>query len=256
MFRSIGTVVFLGLAVWGGMHVYDWYESRGPVQHGQQTVSSRNKLARNSQEAPDTTSQAVSMFRRVASLGLNPQLGSVAAPPTKGEGGTPAVYMSPWQNLEAIDYNAIVSSRCNHLDLAEYAFTDTTLAKAVAKFAQSGRPVRIYRDYGQFAEEQKREPIQKQKYEQGITRDPPVGMILNVPHISIRVKNSSVLMHLKAWSDGCILREGSANWSPSGEKMQQNTLTLLNDYRSVTDFEKVFEAMWSDRNNIVVQTNR
>jgi len=32
------------------------------------------------------------------------------------------------------------------------------------------------------------------------------------------VKHSSDLMHLKEWSDGSRLREGSANWSPSGEK--------------------------------------
>ena len=60
-------------------------------------------------------------------------------------------------------------------------------------------------------------------------------------------------MHLKAWSDGWILREGSANWSPSGEKEQDNTLTFLSDSASVNNFEAAFEAMWDRPDNIVVQ---
>jgi len=151
-----------------------------------------------------------------------------------------AVYYSPWQNLEAIDYSAIVHSRCNHLDIAAYSFTDMKLAQAVVVFAQSGRPVRIYRDREQFEQEQKRS-----------TR--VSAMLRTMPNIAVRVKSSYVLMHQKAWSDGCILREGSANWSPSGETQQDNTLTFLNDPASINNFEAAFEAMWNRADNVTAQ---
>jgi len=60
-------------------------------------------------------------------------------------------------------------------------------------------------------------------------------------------------MHQKAWSDGCVFREGSANWSPSGERQQDNTLTFMNDPASVNNFERAFDAMWVRSDNIVVQ---
>lgn len=170
-------------------------------------------------------------------MGAQRSGGGETAPIKAGVG---AVYYSPWQNLEAIDYGAIVQSRCNHLDIAAYAFTDSKLAEAVVAFAQSGRPVRIYRDREQFEQEQKRN-----------TR--VSDMLGAMPNISVRVKASSVLMHQKAWSDGCILREGSANWSPSGEKQQDNTLTLLNDSVSIGNFEAAFEAMWNRPDNLVIQ---
>jgi phosphatidylserine/phosphatidylglycerophosphate/cardiolipin synthase-like enzyme len=183
------------------------------------------------------------MFRKLASgaqeavgIGGNPAPATANSQASVNYG---AVYYSPWQNLEGIEYNAIAHSRCNHLDIAAYAFTDLRLADAVAAFARSGRPVRIYRDREQYDEEQK--------------RGSRVSNVLQIPNISIRVKSSTVLMHQKAWSDGCVLREGSANWSQSGERLQDNTLTFLNDSASVTNFERAFEAMWDRRDNIVVQ---
>jgi phosphatidylserine/phosphatidylglycerophosphate/cardiolipin synthase-like enzyme len=191
------------------------------------------------QEAEPRTDKATTVFRRLASGAKQAAGVSGEQPVPQAMGGVGAVYFSPWQNLEQVDYNAIAHSRCDHLDIAAYSFTDWELAQAVVLFAQSGRQVRIYRDYEQYQEEGK--------------RGSRVADMLRVPNISIRVKHSSVLMHQKAWSDGCILREGSANWSPSGEKSQDNTLTFLTDPPSVINFEHAFEAMWSRRDNIVVQ---
>jgi len=73
------------------------------------------------------------------------------------------------------------------------------------------------------------------------------------PNISIRVKNSRVLMHIKGWSDGTILREGSANWSRSGEQDQDNTLSLTRDARSVQGFEDNFRHIWERTSKLVVQ---
>ncbi len=134
------------------------------------------------------------MLRSIAS-GVLEVAGIEGSPAPVSGGGVSAVYYSPWQNLEEIDYNAIVSSRCNHLDIAIYSFTDWKLAQAAVIFARSGRLVRIYRDYEQYEQEQKR----------GLQ----VAHMLKRPNISVRLKSSTVLMHMKAWSDGCILREGS-----------------------------------------------
>jgi hypothetical protein len=155
-----------------------------------------------------------------------------------------AIYYSPWQNLESIDVDEIVNEshnpNCSHLDLAMYSFTDWQLARAIVLFANSGRIVRIYRD--------------REQYEQESQRGNRVAqMFQGNPNILIRVKGSRTLMHMKAWSDGCVLREGSANWSPSGEKQQGNTLTLTTDIKSIQNYEAGFRAIWDRADNEAIQ---
>ena len=72
-------------------------------------------------------------------------------------------------------------------------------------------------------------------------------------NVSIRVKHSSDLMHLKEWSDGSRLREGSANWSPSGEKRQDNSAAVFTNKQAAQAFERKFQDMWDRPNNILVQ---
>jgi hypothetical protein len=60
-------------------------------------------------------------------------------------------------------------------------------------------------------------------------------------------------MHLKAWSDGEVLREGSANWSPAALKRQDNNLRFSRDPNEVKAFEADFETMWNRPSNTVVQ---
>lgn len=237
MLRLIGAAVVAGVFVVGGLKGYNWYESRGPLPHVEHAAeASRGAGAGNIQPS---ASEALAIFRGIRSKaeGYSRVGGGLAAAPIS-PGGREVLY-SPWENLEQVDSNAIHHSRCNHLDIAMYAFTDRKLAEAVVAFARSGRPVRIYRD--------------REQYEQEMRRGSKVSQILRVPNISIRVKGSPVLMHVKAWSDGCVLREGSANWSPSGEKMQDNTLTFLNDPASVINFERDFQAMWTRSSNDIVQ---
>ncbi|MHB1840826.1 MAG: phospholipase D-like domain-containing protein [Acidobacteriaceae bacterium] len=122
-----------------------------------------------------------------------------------------------------------------------YAFTDMPIARAVVDAANRGVKVNIYRDEEQFAQEQRREPY-------------VLAMLRRNPNISIRVKDSRVLMHIKGWSDGTILREGSANWSRSGEEDQDNTLLLTKDPQSVQGFERNFQHIfWQRTSNLVVK---
>jgi len=151
-----------------------------------------------------------------------------------------AVHYGPEEDLEVIEVAAIVNSRCDHLDIAMYSFTDRALALAVIRFAANGRRIRIYRDREQYEQESRRG-----------------SYVANLFHgnrnIAIRVKGSNILMHDKAWSDGCTLREGSANWSPSGEIKQDNTLTLTAAHDAINAFETNFQAMWARPDNQVIQ---
>ncbi len=152
-----------------------------------------------------------------------------------------AIHYAPAEDLEHIDVQLIEKTTSDHLDIAMYAFTDVPIARAVVDAANCGVKVNIYRDEEQFAQEQRREPY-------------VLAMLRGNPNISIRVKDSRVLMHIKGWSDGTILREGSANWSRSGEEDQDNTLLLTKDAQSVQGFERNFQHIfWQRTSNLVVQ---
>lgn len=151
-----------------------------------------------------------------------------------------AIHYAPSEDLEHVDAQLIEQTTSDHLDIAMYAFTDYAIARAVVDAANRGVKVEIYRDREQYENEQQRNSYVAQLFRGN-------------PNISIRVKSSTVLMHIKAWSDGKILREGSANWSSSGEKQQDNTLTLTQDPRSVQGFESNFRHIWERTSNLVAQ---
>ena len=72
--------------------------------------------------------------------------------------------------------------------------------------------------------------------------------------IQIRVKGSRELMHLKAYLiDGSLLRDGSANWSPSGLKRQDNNAHFTSDRAQIAAFQQIFEQMWNRADNERVQ---
>ena len=53
-------------------------------------------------------------------------------------------------------------------------------------------------------------------------------------------------MHLKAYAvDGELLRTGSANFSASGERQQDNNLVVIHDAGAVAKFDAHFERMWN-----------
>jgi phosphatidylserine/phosphatidylglycerophosphate/cardiolipin synthase-like enzyme len=168
-----------------------------------------------------------------------PELGKTASAAISTPAGTFAY--SPDANIERMDVDALNSTDPHaHLDIAMYAFTDHILADAVADAAERGVTVRIYRDAQQYGQESGRDPYVARK-------------LAAEQNISIRVKHSSDLMHLKEWSDGSRLREGSANWSPSGEKRQDNSAAVFNNKQASQAFERKFQDMWDRPDNLQVQ---
>ena len=61
----------------------------------------------------------------------------------------------------------------------------------------------------------------------------------------VRIKRGGPLMHLKAYDiDGATLRTGSANFSASGERQQDNDLIVIRDVGAAAKFDTHFERMW------------
>ena len=78
-------------------------------------------------------------------------------------------------------------------------------------------------------------------------------LLFGVPNITIKVKHSMILMHLKSYLvDSRILRDGSANFSPMGESEQDNSVTFTDDTAAVSAFSAKFEAMWARPDNLDV----
>lgn len=148
-------------------------------------------------------------------------------------------YVSPTTDLERVDI-AYLSHATGHLDIAMYSFTDQYLADTLVRLANTGVEIRIYRDKEQYGQE-------------ALRHVHVIDILAKSPMIHIKVKNSDTLMHVKAFSDGRMLRDGSANWSPAGEKEQDNTLLITTDPGSVRNFETNFELLWDRKSNLIVQ---
>jgi phosphatidylserine/phosphatidylglycerophosphate/cardiolipin synthase-like enzyme len=160
--------------------------------------------------------------------------------PSGPEPGTAEEHFSPAENLEQIDRDHLL--RASHtIDIAMYAFTDRYLAQAIVERARAGVEVRIYRDYEQYNQEQSRSSGR---------RESTTALFEGEHNIQIRVKGSRELMHLKAYLvDGRELRTGSANWSPTGEKRQDNNAHFTTDSQQVKAFQNTFNEMWQRPDN-------
>ncbi len=64
-------------------------------------------------------------------------------------------------------------------------------------------------------------------------------------------------MHLKSYVvHGRLLRSGSANWSPTGLKRQNNDVRYEVSAEAVERFSSKFEEMWSRGTNTVAAQDR
>jgi len=73
-------------------------------------------------------------------------------------------------------------------------------------------------------------------------------------HVSVKAGGRRDLMHLGAYLiDGTLLRDGSANWSLAGEKMQDNNARFTSNPVEIRAFTDDFEQIWARSDNEVVQ---
>lgn len=175
-------------------------------------------------------------------------------------GATAEVHYSPAENLEHIDV-ALLHNAKRSIDFAAYSLTDLVVANALIDAAQRGVHVRIYRDQTQSRGEDARAVKASHRGRRSDAEDDEDGPATNdlgarlgsTQSVEIRVKHSHTLMHLKSYCiDGAMVRSGSANFSPTGEKRQDNDLVVMRDEESVRRFESNFNSIWQREDNEVV----
>ncbi len=181
---------------------------------------------------------ALYQYRRGVTASFTPRAGVA-------ETAGAADFFSPDDNLERLDVEQLNRAR-RSIDIAMYAFTDKYIAEQLLALARRGVVVRIYRDRSQFDDEQRKAGSRDSESTTEILR--------GQPNIHVRVKRSRELMHLKAYLvDAVLLRDGSANWSPSGLKRQDNNARFSTDPAQIKAFQQVFEQMWARTDNEEVQ---
>lgn len=165
-----------------------------------------------------------------------------------------STYFAPYCNLEPIDIsflNMAATSKDKVVYIAMYAFTDKNIANEIIKLAKSGVKVEIYRD-----DIQMRGHTDVSKEFKGIK------------NISIREKKDhgfGNIMHDKFFIiPNMVFREGSANFSPSGEgalksrkignfRDQDNTATYIFSKNIINEAVVKFQEMWNRKSNIIYQ---
>jgi hypothetical protein len=167
-----------------------------------------------------------------------------------GGGGTPAYAQppggtsySPDSNLEVLDVTTIQMA-ASTVDLAAFSLTDPAIVDALLTRSKAGIKVRIYLDRGELEAECRGDSACARS---------PLKELIGIPNVDIRVKFSKVLMHLKSYAvDKSLVRDGSANFSPQGERSQDNSATFSTDAGAAARFETKFEAMWNRPGNLTV----
>ena len=145
---------------------------------------------------------------------------------------------SPGTNLESSEL-AQLDTATRSVDVAMYSFTDRCLAEELAKLARKGVHIRVYRDREQFRQEAQWDSL-------------TTTSILLATGIEVRVKGARDLMHLKSYViDGRLVRTGSANWSPTGLKRQDNDVVYEESVEAVDRFHRKFEEIWVKGTNTV-----
>lgn len=120
-----------------------------------------------------------------------------------------------------------------------YSFTDRHLAEQLASLARKGFRIPVYRDREQF------------------TRERSVGNRHDDRHPACSGCRGSGQRRegshaLKSYAiDGRLLRTGSANWSPTGLKRQDNDVVYESSPEAVERFERKFEEMWVKPSNTI-----
>ena len=184
-------------------------------------------------------------------------------------GAAVETHYSPTENLEHYDL-ALLRSAHKSIDLCGFSFTDQAVGDAIESAARRGVHVRVYLDRGQSNDELERaakrdggpRPSGQKRdveyadglFEEQDVPDPSteavIARLATTPNVEVKIKHSRVLMHLKSYAvDGQTLRSGSANFSASALKHQDNDLVLTHDTASVRRFELDFNQLWARPDN-------
>lgn len=151
-------------------------------------------------------------------------------------------YTNP-TDVSQVDVATIAAATAT-IDVAAYSLTHPAVIQALIARARAGVQIRLYLDRTELESEARGNPQ---------LSNSPLGALLTTPNVQTKVKESSILMHLKSYLvDGKTLRDGSTNFSPVGEWEQDNSLLLTDDAVTIQGFQAKFTAMWNRADNISV----
>jgi phosphatidylserine/phosphatidylglycerophosphate/cardiolipin synthase-like enzyme len=147
-----------------------------------------------------------------------------AADVCSSQAAEPEIHYAPVEDLERIDIE-LIRSATKSVDMAAFTLTDWVIIAALKEASGRGVAIRILLD-----------PSQRHEY----------CKLAEMADIVRVKKRGRPLMHLKAYAiDGAILRTGSANFSPSGLKQQDNDLIILREPVLAAKFEARFAEVYS-----------
>lgn len=138
-------------------------------------------------------------------------------------------HYAPTENLEYIDTQLLRSAR-KTIDFAAFTFTDFPVIDALAAAVRRGVKLRVLLDHSQL----------RQRDGNVLAR---LTELAKLAGVVIRIKSGRDLMHLKSFSvDNATLRTGSANFTASGLKRQNNDLIVIRDGKAAGRFQAEFNA--------------
>jgi phosphatidylserine/phosphatidylglycerophosphate/cardiolipin synthase-like enzyme len=142
----------------------------------------------------------------------------------------------PEPGFAALDPELIGRAR-RRIDMTAYVLSDERVIEALSAAASRGVKIRLYFDPEQFRRI-------------GGMNDNVIALV-NQPNVQARIKaEQDDLMHLKAYAiDGRWLRTGSANFSWSGERRQDNDIVIIDSPQAAAAFTRRFEILWARRDN-------
>jgi phosphatidylserine/phosphatidylglycerophosphate/cardiolipin synthase-like enzyme len=142
----------------------------------------------------------------------------------------------PGEGFAAIDPELIARAK-EKIDMAAYVLSDENIIEALSEAATRGVKIRLYLDPEQFR--------RMARVNQNVLA------LVDQPNVSARIKaEQDDLMHMKAYAvDGRWLRTGSANFSWSGERRQDNDIVVIDSFELAQAFSRNFDHVWSRRDN-------
>ncbi|WP_025209954.1 phospholipase D family nuclease [Hippea sp. KM1] len=142
------------------------------------------------------------------------------------------VYFTPsYAALDAI-ISAINSAKSS-IDVAVYDFTSRPLARAIVKAKERGVKIRVLLD---------RKANQNKYSKKDFLRSAGIDVRLAIPHIAW---DREGLMHNKfAIIDKRMVITGSANWTASAFRMNDENVIIINRRDIANVYEKEFEYLW------------
>ena len=177
---------------------------------------------------------------RVLSLAMTTLAFAVADPPRAAR--EPAVagvrlYYGPSKETAAVDLETLRRARSS-IDMAAYVLTDRGLIETLDEAGRRGVKVRIYLD----GDDSSRTSGKSAE---------ALAALEKAPGVTIRRKATGRdPMHLKSYLvDRRTLRTGSANFSYSGERFQDNDVDLLDSPAFAGAFSRNFETIWTRADN-------